>query len=303
MLSGRSAGQTMRGIPPMRPSCFLPAFVFVVWAPLAPAQHCLVVKDGDKASIVVAANNCNPMVLRGDKLEMVPATKFALIEGGEYLPIHVAVRKPQVKTSSVMVLNTGDQINREFYFTCELETAFSLGNVFLVITLQNQMGEKGLFLYEIGRLEPRDPFHVRVGIPMTMENEPGRYQLYLFSGGRELFHSMMPYGLMESALDRMVRQHIKDVENASAKPFVGPSPEYPPALFKQGIDGSATLSFAIDARGAVSDPAVAEVSQPAFGEAAMAVIRQWRFLPMVKNGHPVPTHARMPFVFAVPKKK
>jgi TonB family protein len=136
-----------------------------------------------------------------------------------------------------------------------------------------------------------------------MESAPGHYDLYLFSGGRELFQSMMPIGAMEFALNRMVHERIKDLQDSPCSPFVGPAPEYPKALYKKGIDGSATLSFAIDARGAVSEPVLVSATQPEFGEAAMAVIRLWRFLPRVKDGHPVSTRAEMPFAFTTPAKK
>ena len=41
-------------------------------------------------------------------------------------------------------------------------------------------------------------------------------------------------------------------------------------------------------------------SDPAFGEAALAAIRMWRFLPSVRNGTPVATNAVIPFVFDPP---
>jgi TonB family protein len=269
----------------------LPVLLLACWAPLASGQHFLAVKDGDKTSIVVAAKGIYPMVLDGGKLEVVHATKFALGEGGQYLPIHVSVRHSWVETSSAMV-DTGGEINREFHLKCDLETAFSLEHVFLVIVLKNNRGDSGLFLFEVGKLEPRRLFPVDLRVPMNMSNASGHYDLYLFSGGRELFQSMMPFGAMESAL-----------RDSPTQPLVGPAPEYPPALYKKGIEGSATLSFAIDTNGAVSDPKLIAASLPEFGEAAMAVIRQWRFLPTVKNGHPVATRVEMPFTFPAPGKK
>jgi TonB family protein len=271
-------------------------------APFAFGQHYLAVKNGDKKSVVVAAKGIYPIVLNGGKLEVVRASRFALGEGGEYLPVHVAVRNLWVQTSSSMI-DTGNEINREFHLKCDLETAFPLDYVFLVIVLKNDLGNAGLFLFEVGRLEPRRLSPVDLMVPMTMDSAPGRYDFYLFSGGRELFQSMMPIGAMEFALNRMVHEHIKDVQDAPAAPFVGPAPEYPKAFFKKGIEGNATLSFAIDANGAVSDPAVVKASQPEFGEAAMAVIRLWRFLPSVQAGHPVPSRAVLPFEFSVPPKK
>ena len=285
----------------MKPSRYLPILIFIFWAPLASGQHYLAVKDGDKTRIVVAARGTEPLVLNKGKLEVVHAARFALAEGGEYLPLYVAVRHPRVMTSSATLNYTGE-VNKEFHLNCELETAYSLEHVFLVIFL-NQTGGKSIFLWEVGQLEPRHPSSVSVVVPMQMNNEPGNYQLYLFSGGRELFHTMMPFGLMDAALNRMVRERIKDVQNSPVTPILGPAPEYPAALSKKGIEGSATLSFTIDTNGSVSDPAVVEASQPEFGEAALAVIRQWRFLPKVKNGQPVRARAEMPFMFSAPKEK
>ena len=286
----------------MKPSRYLPILIFIFWAPLASGQHYLAVKDGDKTRIVVAARGTQPLVLNGGKLEVVHANSFALAEGGEYLPLYVAVRPPRVELSSAMCDSTGSEVNKELHLNCELETAYSLEHVFLVIFL-NQTGEKSIFLWEVGQLEPRHPSSVSVVVPMQMNNEPGNYRLYLFSGGRELFHTMMPFGLMDAALNRMIRERIKDVQNSPVTPFMGPAPEYPDALLKKGIEGSVTLSFTIGANGSVSDPAVVEASQPEFGEAALAVIRQWRFLPRVKNGQPVRARAEMPFVFSPPKGK
>lgn len=53
--------------------------------------------------------------------------------------------------------------------------------------------DSGIYLFEVGNLEPRDPKPFKANIPITMEGAiKGRYELFLFSGGRELFHSLMP---------------------------------------------------------------------------------------------------------------
>ncbi|HUJ44099.1 MAG TPA: energy transducer TonB [Opitutaceae bacterium] len=268
--------------------------------PRAPAQHFLAVEEDGKPIVVVAAHGTEPMVLVGGKPQIARGNRFMLGDGGEYLPCEVAVRNIDVKTSSAL-LNGLDEINREFHFRCDLETGFPLANVFLVILLRFDTGEKALFLDEVGQLAPRKPHSISVTVPMWVNSNPGRYELYLFSGGRELFHTQMAPGSMDIALNRMVRERIKDVENAPVRPFVGPAPEYPKALYKKGVDGSATVAFTIGPNGAVFNPSVSEASRPEFGEAAMAVIRQWRFLPEVKGGVPVSTKAMMPFEFTAPK--
>jgi TonB family protein len=267
-------------------------------APHGMGQHFVSVMDGGKMSLVVAAQGLSPMVLRGGKPAVVHATKFALGEGGEYLPMFVAVRRPEVRTTSESM--QGREINKEFHLYCELETAYSLRHVFVVIVL-HLGNDSGLFLCEVGDLEPRSPKPFKVEVPMSMESELGNYELYMFSGGRELFHSMMGIGAMEFALNQMVWERIKGVEDAAAKPFLGPAPEYPAALFRKRVAGKAMVSFTIDERGVVGDPAVVRASQPEFGEASLVAIRQWRFLPLVRHGHPVQSRVEMPFEFAPPK--
>ena len=286
----------------MKPHPLLLLAGIVLGASPALAQHFLAVKDGDKQLIVVAARGTEPMVLAGGKLQALPANRFALGDGGEYLPCYVVVRHVHVETSALLA-NGSDEINKEFSFSGELETNYRLAHVFLVIALHPDFGEQSLFLYEVGDLAPREPRPIRVRVPMIGSNSPGKYEFYLFSGGRELFQTLMPIGAAEATLNRMVHERVKDLQNAPPQPFIGPTPEYPAALYKRGVNGSATIAFTIAANGAVYDATVQAGSRPEFGEAALAVMRDWRFLPKVRNGVPVETKATMPFDFTVPKKK
>jgi TonB family protein len=269
------------------------------WTPRAAGQHFLAVKEGEKLSVVVAAKGTFPLVRNDGKLEGLRATQFVLRDGGEYLPLFVAIRNLQVKNSSRVM--QGIHLNKEFHVRCELETAYSLDDVFVVFVVKNDTGDSNLFLFEVGHLEPREPKLLSLMVPMEMRNGEGRFHLYLFSGGRELFNSKMSPRLVESALDRLVQAQLKGVVDAPAAPLVGPQQEYPAALHGKRIDGSATLSFLISARGIISNPSVVNASQPEFGAAALEVISQWRFLPKVEMGHPVESQARMPFEFTAPK--
>jgi TonB family protein len=283
----------------------LPAFSMIVGlacgASTASAQHYVAVEDNGKMVPVLAAHDTQPMVLKGDKLTPVRSLHLALREGGQYLTCFVAVRDVKVETAAAFMEARVNETKKEFRVSCELETPFSLTNVFLVMVLHPDFGDTTLFLYEVGQLEPRAPRLFEAPFPLEGGTNLGKCEFFFFSGGRELLHSLMPPGLVEAALNRMVRERIKDVRDASAQPLIGPAPEYPKALFKKGTEGSATVMFTIGVNGAISDPVVREASQPEFGEAAVAAIRQWRFLPKVKDGVPLATKATMPFVFAPPK--
>ncbi len=263
---------------------------------LACGQHVLLVKDGPRTRIVVDAMDTRPMVQENGKLETINASRYALIPGGQYLPLFVAVRHPHVKTSAMQLNALPGQLNKTFHFRCELESAYELSHVVLVLTLHN-VADKGLFLYGVGNLHPREVRDVDLAMPMLMESAPGNYRLYLFSGGRELFQSMMPVGAMDSALNKLVRERIKGMNDSPPRPLLGPVPEYPKALRRKKVAGGATVSFRVGFNGAISEPALVKASQPEFGEAVMAVIKQWRFLPEMKRGRPTATRVEMPFDF------
>jgi len=279
----------------------LPA-VAICLSPIAWGQHCLIVKSGSDAGVVIGADGTQPKIRKDGKNKVISGGRFALKEGGEYLPVYVVVRRPEVGTSS-MELDTGGDVNKEFSLRCELESAFDLENVFLVILIENEASEKGIFLYEVGRLTAREPLPISVAAPMNLENVNGRYQLYLFSGGRELFQSMLPLGVMEHELSKMIRARIEKDVDAPVRPFIGPAPEYPRALVKKKVKGTATVAFQVDASGAVIDASVVSASLPEFGEAALAAIRQWWFLPRVKNSVPLAARVELPFEFDPPKRK
>ncbi|HEY4988778.1 MAG TPA: energy transducer TonB, partial [Opitutaceae bacterium] len=84
--------------------------------------------------------------------------------------------------------------------------------------------------------------------------------------------------------------------------FLGTAPLYPAALKKSGLKGQAVISVRIDSKGSVDDPVIKSASDPAFGAAALAAIREWRYLPRVKDGNPVETKADVPFVFSPPDR-
>lgn len=75
------------------------------------------------------------------------------------------------------------------------------------------------------------------------------------------------------------------------------SPEYPAALLDEAKDGQALITFVITTEGTVADPVVISADNPAFGEAALAVLPQWRFKPAIRNGEVVPLKVSLPFVF------
>lgn len=84
------------------------------------------------------------------------------------------------------------------------------------------------------------------------------------------------------------------------QPLKTPGPEYPAALIDSGRDGTAIISFTVAADGSVQDASVKSADDPAFGEAALAALRQWTFKPATRDGQPVAIKVNQPFKFTAP---
>jgi TonB family protein len=95
--------------------------------------------------------------------------------------------------------------------------------------------------------------------------------------------------------------------NTNADWIQHPTPEqtmwvYPPRAADQGINGNAILVCTVNTAGlAVNCQVVEETPQNyGFGDAAIALSREFRFRPATRGGQPAPSQVRVPIVFAVP---
>jgi protein TonB len=63
------------------------------------------------------------------------------------------------------------------------------------------------------------------------------------------------------------------------------SPVYPPAALNAHVSGVVILEAHVDVRGRVKAVRVLR-SNPVFDEAAIAAVKQWRYMPALHNGQP-----------------
>lgn len=74
-------------------------------------------------------------------------------------------------------------------------------------------------------------------------------------------------------------------------------PEFPAALRLTETVGEARVKFVVMADGSVADVETVSASHPAFGEAAVDAVRQWRFEPGRVDGRAVNTRLQVPVYF------
>jgi TonB family protein len=235
------------------------------------------------------------------KLVQADQQRCGLIKAEEYYPAFVSVSHLQVRTSYLTPVGTGSEINNDFHIRAEFTTPYRLHRVFLVLELETERVGATVFYQEIGEMEPGEPRHLSLTLPMREAIGEGKYHLHLFSDGLELLHSQMPPMYCEEQIDRMVLRRIATVREAGPKPFFGPVPPYPESLRKSGQKGRAVIACRIRPNGAVDDPVVESATAPAFGEAALVSMRLWRFLPKVHDGRPQEVRISIPFEFDPPK--
>jgi TonB family protein len=230
--------------------------------------------------------------------------RFALSKVEEFAPLFITVRDLQASTSGLRSLDISSNplpvINKQLHFSAEFEAAYPLEDVFFVLEITPASGNKKVFVYEVGRLEPRKSCPVSVDLPLDGDLVSGRYDFHVFVGGTEVFQSGQPAAFREEMLDRMIAKRVATVKQANPKPFFGFTPAYPAALRGSGARGEAVVSIHVNPKGSVVNPVVESASAPAFGEEAVATVRQWRFLPAVQDGRPVDAVVKIPFVFTPP---
>jgi TonB family protein len=263
------------------------------------AQCVLMTANGQKMAWVKAASGSKPCIDVDGKVQPIAPQGYAMKAVSEYLPVLVNVRNPYTRVSYATT-DTSVASNKILVYSATLETGYRLDDSFVVATLGPDGAYTSIVLSEVD-LVPNQEKQISISLPLGATLGSGSCQLHVFSGGIEAINSEMLPNVREAALDSMVAGRIKGVHAAGPKLFFDPPPEYPASLKAANIKGQASVAIHIGANGAVSNPVVRSATDPAFGDAALAAVQMWRFLPTIKDDHPVETQAVVPFTFEPPK--
>lgn len=277
-------------------TCFV-ALLSVWLAGACSGQSIVVTEHRGERYHVIGAKGMRPYIEADGKRILAEGAKFALKKVPEFLPAFVSVRGLKVHSQSLVMSDGGNQINNEFHFNAQFETPYTLNDVFLVLEMKLKDSGSSFFLYEVGdlRANRRHPVSVvaRAGYPLGS----GQFQFHLYSGGLEVLHSEQPFAMREGWLDGLIARRIKDRPDGPPSVFFGPQPDYPEKLQKSKTSGEVRMQVRIRPTGAVVDATILSATEPTMGEAALTAVRQWRFLPRIKNGRPVETVAVIPIDF------
>jgi TonB family protein len=274
----------------------------ITFASRLTAQSVLYAENAGQMLLVRGAIGLSPLVEVGGKLVFASAKQLALGQGGEYLPVYIDVQH-MVATSRVAHYQSG-AVFSEFVFKADLVSPYRLDGVFMVQEIKFADNTTALFLHEVGDLKPYKPFSLSLPLHIDAKISPGsQFHMHFFVGGQEVLRPDLAPAEQEKIIDQMVEKRIAGVVNAGPMRFTGPDPAYPEKQFKEGVDGEASVKFRIGTRGEVLDPTVSHASDPAFGQAALAAVQQWHFIPKIRDGRPIEATVEVPLAFKTPKSQ
>ena len=293
---------------PVRIIKLLGAGLGVAWfcvGPLAAQNWLYILEPDGNYHPVVKVEQTRPFLMEQGRPTPARGERFALRKVEEFLPLYVEVTEQAAGTNFMAPVDSGSlgtiEINHEFHYSAKFEAAYPVEDAFLLLELVGaEVSKPYFFVHEIGRLEPGEPRSVKVDLCLQQKLGSGRFRLHVFVAGSEVFSSEVPVAEREAALDRMVAKRIAGVTQANPSPFFGTPPKYPTALRAHGAPGQAVLTLMLSAQGAVLEARVDSATHPALGEAALAAVRQWRFLPKVENGMAVNSKVVLPVDFGAP---
>ena len=88
--------------------------------------------------------------------------------------------------------------------------------------------------------------------------------------------------------------------DSDLEPVSTPDPAYPPAAFRNGVEGWVEVDYTVTEQGTVRDIEVVSAEPGGvFDAAAVAAVAAWRYRPRVVNGRPVMQRSSVTLSFNV----
>ncbi len=126
------------------------------------------------------------------------------------------------------------------------------------------------------------PVDVRMQLPVVFE---------LTDGGRDLVEVSRPSKKKQQKLPQELQY------DTAPKPTGVIYPVYPYPLLRDGTTGKAVVVYVVDAEGRVSNTKLIEATQPEFGQAVIAAVETFHFIPALKDGKPTSALMNMEQIF------
>jgi TonB family protein len=176
---------------------------------------------------------------------------------------------------------------------CTLDAAGRVEDAITVAATHPSFGDAILAVVSSWELEPA------AGVTTSPRREAVRFAFRREGVLTSLTHRDAAKSLFSPSGDDAQAVTSLRWEELTAPPerLVAGAPVYPDALKARRASGTATVSFIIDEQGQVRVPAALSATEPEFGAAAVAAVKQWRFAPPRQHDRPVLVEAIRTFHF------
>jgi TonB family protein len=304
---------------PLIPFRLLLLTALAAGAPLARAQHFLVVVDPSgkpqlvRAAVVPDENKTSAVATRvtanveiADKngaLQIVQSSNFRFPPAPVWSPgvIDVAHLPVEIEAGQGLVHAHG-----------YVKSDTALSNCYIVIVASSPVKggppDKEIFFYPVPDTGSQIkmpageviPFEHEWALQPQFDDAAGTYELHFFSDGMEIPTTQMKPEEIAAARAKTEGYLLRAHPDSPIALVTGVKPIYPDELKAKNLAGSATLHCRVDRDGNVAAANVVSATDPAFGRAAVAAVRQWKFAPAVSNHHYVEQVVEFPVNFAAP---
>jgi TonB family protein len=245
--------------------------------------------------------------VRGLTPEVKIAGKLKPVVSGQYLFKKVpafsdgSIQVDQFSVTSRYLTDGVNDMNRDLVIRGYLTSTRTLTNCFLALELnENGRSGSGIAMVELPTLEAgkRRDFNVR--LPLERVLEEGHYHIHIFSSAGEHAWWRADRGFSRAETAKSDSSLLEHTPSRSPEPIITVSPAYPEKLKREQTAGKASVRCHISAEGEVLDATVNEATRPEFGEAAIAAVKKWFFIPAIKNHQYADVTVTIPFNFAPP---
>ena len=157
-----------------------------------------------------------------------------------------------------------------------------------------------------GQRSPRSGFGYLIGALTAFRNpERARMGSLERSVRMQIVEALEELGQRHDATEHLPLLGAQQDWSPQPEPVYRQAPVVPIDAMKKRMGGKVTLSFTVDEQGFVVHPTVAESTQPSLNDAALAMVKAFRYAPRFIDGNPVPTEGiefteNFPFASATP---
>lgn len=274
-----------------------PLLAFALLPLSVSAQKYVAATESSKSLPVIAVDGTQPLVADSGKLRPAKAkATFELKTSPTYSDAFLQVDAYKVRANP--------EKPGEVTLTAKLTPDRGLPRVFMSVEVLDEDGKlKELKLFPLDPMSPTQPASYSISVPgSTEKGTKAKPRVRYFADSLELIHSRQSADAQTKARAKRDAYTLSKNPSRPLAPAYQVSPEYPAAFATSRKAGQAVVVCVTDASGMVTDARVKSASEPEFGEAAVAAVRQWVFTPEIKNGQFVGSTVGIPFNFTPPAK-